>query len=84
MEGSEVKALQLEIAQLKEELASERTSHAAEKDGMNMQISKLTSELHSKNVTMATLSHQAENMDKQLRDETETFQKKNAELQVKL
>jgi hypothetical protein len=49
---------------------------------MRSEISKLTSELHEKSVSNSTLTEQSGNMERQLRNESEIFEKKSAELQV--
>jgi len=49
---------------------------------MNNQVKTLTSNLHDKQVTIATLSHQTSSLETQLREETEMYQKRTAELQV--
>ncbi|XP_033759363.1 centrosomal protein of 63 kDa-like isoform X2 [Pecten maximus] len=82
LECDEYAKFRSQISQLQEQLQQEEESHRAEVEGMNQQVANLASELHAKDVAMATLSHKASGMEKQLREDMEVTQKKTAELQV--
>ncbi|XP_060075946.1 centrosomal protein of 63 kDa-B-like [Ylistrum balloti] len=82
LETDEYSKFRSQISQLQNQLQQEQESHRAEVEGMNQQVANLASELHSKDVAMATLSHKASNMEKQIREDMEVTQKKSAELQV--
>ncbi|XP_033759366.1 centrosomal protein of 63 kDa-like isoform X4 [Pecten maximus] len=81
LECDEYAKFRSQISQLQEQLQQEEESHRAEVEGMNQQVANLASELHAKDVAMATLSHKASGMEKQLREDMEVTQKKTAELQ---
>lgn len=82
IESGEVKRLKQEVNRLKETLSTKQLSHDAELDGMRSEVTKLTSELHERNVTFSTLTDKSSTMERQLRNENEILEKKSAELQV--
>lgn len=82
IESGEVKRLKQEVNRLKESISIKQQSHDGELEGMRSEISKLTSELHEKSVSNSALTEQSGNMERQLRNESEIFEKKSAELQV--
>lgn len=77
-----MKRLKQEVNRLKESISIKQQSHDGELEGMRSEISKLTSELHEKSVSNSALTEQSGNMERQLRNESEIFEKKSAELQV--
>ena len=53
-------------------------------EGMRMEVGELTTELHQRNLAVASLSEKAGSMERQLRDEDEKLERKNAELHVSI
>ncbi|OWF49680.1 centrosomal protein of 63 kDa-like isoform X2 [Mizuhopecten yessoensis] len=82
LESDEYAKFRSQISQLQEQLQAQQESHQAEVEGMNKEVGNLASELHGKDVAMATLSQKASGMEKQMRQDMEVTQKKTAELQV--
>ncbi|XP_069378598.1 centrosomal protein of 63 kDa isoform X1 [Paralichthys olivaceus] len=70
------------ILQLREELQTTKQTHSGELDGMRKEVSKLTGELHQRNLTIASLSGSASNIEQQLRGEVKRAQQKAAELKM--
>lgn len=71
------------ILQLREELQRAKQTHSGEVEGMRMEVSKLTSELHQRDLTIATLSGSTSGIKQQLRCEVERAEQKAAELKVR-
>uniref|UniRef100_A0A1A7X3D3 Centrosomal protein 63 n=1 Tax=Iconisemion striatum TaxID=60296 RepID=A0A1A7X3D3_9TELE len=74
-----------EIKKLKEELQRTRQTHSGEAEGMKKEVSKLTSELHQRDLTIAALSGSSPSIKQQLRGEVtqvqlETLQAENQHL----
>ncbi|XP_047199262.1 centrosomal protein of 63 kDa isoform X2 [Hippoglossus stenolepis] len=70
------------ILQLREELHTTKQTHSGEVDGMRKEVSKLTGELHQRNLTIASLSGSAANIKQQLCGEVTRAQQKAAELKM--
>lgn len=68
--------------QLREDLERARQTHSGEVEGMRKEVSKLTSELHERDLAVASLSASSSSIKQQLRDEEERSEKKSAELKV--
>lgn len=68
--------------QLREDLERARQTHSGEVEGMRKEVSKLTSELHERDLAIASLSASSSSIKQQLRDEAERSEKKSAELKV--
>lgn len=68
--------------QLREDLERARQTHSGEVEGMRKEVSKLTSELHERDLAVANLSASSSSIKQQLRDEEERSEKKSAELKV--
>ncbi|XP_019935952.2 centrosomal protein of 63 kDa isoform X2 [Paralichthys olivaceus] len=71
-----------ELKKLREELQTTKQTHSGELDGMRKEVSKLTGELHQRNLTIASLSGSASNIEQQLRGEVKRAQQKAAELKM--
>lgn len=70
------------IVQLREELQRAKQTHSGEVEGMRKEVSKLTGELHQRDLTIATLSGCSSSIKQQLRGEAERAEQKATELQV--
>ncbi|MEQ2181724.1 hypothetical protein GOODEAATRI_014455, partial [Goodea atripinnis] len=77
-------AAKLQGAQLREELERARQTHSGEVEGMKREVSKLTSELHQRDLSIATLSSSSSSIKQQLRSELQRAEQKAAELKVSL
>ncbi|XP_032381976.1 centrosomal protein of 63 kDa isoform X2 [Etheostoma spectabile] len=73
-----------EIKKLREELQRARQTHSGEVEGMRKEVSKLTAELHQRDVTIATLKGSSSNVPPQLRGQVEPGEPKAAELREPL
>ncbi|XP_029001521.1 centrosomal protein of 63 kDa [Betta splendens] len=71
-----------EIKQLKEELQRAKQTHRGEVEGMRKEVSKLMSELHQRDLTVATLSGSSSSINQQLRCEVDRAEQKAAELKM--
>ncbi|KAM9849245.1 centrosomal protein of 63 kDa [Aulostomus maculatus] len=71
-----------EIKKLREELQRARQTHGGEVEGMRKEVSKLTGELHQRDLTIAKLSSSSSSVKQQLSRELERAEQKAAELQV--
>ncbi|XP_034438779.1 centrosomal protein of 63 kDa [Hippoglossus hippoglossus] len=71
-----------ELKKLREELHTTKQTHSGEVDGMRKEVSKLTGELHQRNLTIASLSGSAANIKQQLCGEVTRAQQKAAELKM--
>ena len=67
---------------MRESKAIEEKSTQSKLDGMRAEIGELTAELHQRHVAMATLHEQMASVEKRVRAEQETVDRKSAELQV--
>ncbi|XP_039666791.1 centrosomal protein of 63 kDa isoform X3 [Perca fluviatilis] len=71
-----------EMKKLREELQRARQTHSGEVEGMRKEVSKLTAELHQRDVTIATLK--ASSIPPQLRGQVERAEPKAAEIREPL
>uniref|UniRef100_A0A3Q1HVP5 Centrosomal protein 63 n=1 Tax=Acanthochromis polyacanthus TaxID=80966 RepID=A0A3Q1HVP5_9TELE len=71
-----------EMKKLREELQRARQTHSGEVEGMRKEVSKLTGELHQRDLTIASLSDASSSIKQQLRGETERAEQKAAELKM--
>ncbi|XP_035380652.1 centrosomal protein of 63 kDa isoform X2 [Electrophorus electricus] len=71
-----------EVKRLREELQRAEQTRHGELEGMRKEVSQLTSELHQRDIAMATLSGSASGMERQLRAEVERAEHREAELKV--
>lgn len=71
------------VLQLREELQRAKQTHGGEVEGMRKEVSKLTSELHQRDLAIATLSGSSSGIKQQLRCEVERAERKAAELKVR-
>ncbi|XP_076871236.1 centrosomal protein of 63 kDa isoform X2 [Brachyhypopomus gauderio] len=71
-----------EVKRLREELQRAEQTRCGEVEGMRKEVSQLTSELHQRDITIATLSGSASSMERQLRADVEKAERKAAELKV--
>ncbi|MED6235296.1 hypothetical protein ATANTOWER_022476 [Ataeniobius toweri] len=71
-----------EIIKLREELERARQTHSGEVEGMKREVSKLTSELHQRDLSISTLSSSSSSIKQQLRSEVQRAEQKAAELKV--
>ncbi|XP_026201959.1 centrosomal protein of 63 kDa isoform X2 [Anabas testudineus] len=70
------------ILKLREELQRAKQTHSGEVEGMRKEVSRLTSELHQRDLTIATLSGSSSSIKQQLRGEVERAEQKAAELKM--
>ncbi|XP_035509908.1 centrosomal protein of 63 kDa isoform X2 [Morone saxatilis] len=71
-----------EVKKLREELQRAKQTHSGEVEGMRKEVSKLTTELHQRDVTISTLSGSSSSVKQQLCSEVERAQQKAAELKM--
>uniref|UniRef100_A0A3P8U226 Centrosomal protein 63 n=1 Tax=Amphiprion percula TaxID=161767 RepID=A0A3P8U226_AMPPE len=71
-----------EMKKLREELQRARQAHSGEVEGMRKEVSRLTGELHQRDLTIASLSDSSSSIKQQLRGETERAEQKAAELKM--
>lgn len=70
------------IHQLREELQRAKQTHSGEVEGMRKEVSKLTSELHQRDLAISSLSGSSSSIRQQLHVEVERAEQKAAELKV--
>lgn len=70
--------------QLREELERARQTHSGEVEGMRREVSKLTRELHQRDLSISALSGASSGVQQQLRGEMQRAEQKAAELKVSL
>lgn len=70
------------VLQLREELHRARQTHSGELEGVRKEVSKLTTELHQRDITIAALNGSSSGIRQQLRREVERAEQRAAELQV--
>ncbi|XP_045906535.1 centrosomal protein of 63 kDa isoform X1 [Micropterus dolomieu] len=70
------------ILQLREELQRAKQTHSGEVEGMRKEVSKLTTELHQRDIAVATLNGSSSSIKQQLRDEVGRAEQKAAELKM--
>ncbi|XP_051568580.1 centrosomal protein of 63 kDa-like isoform X2 [Myxocyprinus asiaticus] len=71
-----------EIRRLREELERAEQTRCGELEGMRKEVSQLTSELHKRDITIATLTGSASSIERQLRAEVERAERRASELKV--
>lgn len=71
------------VVQLREELQRARQTHSGELDGMREEVSRLTAELHQRDVAIASLDGSSSAIRQQLRSEAAQVERKEAELNVR-
>ena len=70
------------LVQLREELQRARQTHSGEVEGMRKEVSKLTGELHQRDLTIATLSSSSSSIKQQLHGEVKRADQRGAEFKV--
>ncbi|XP_029286146.1 centrosomal protein of 63 kDa isoform X2 [Cottoperca gobio] len=71
-----------EMKKVREELLMARQTHSGEVEGMRKEVSKLTTELHQRDVTIGTLKGSSSGVRQQLRGEVERAEQKGVELKM--
>ncbi|NXV23677.1 CEP63 protein, partial [Cepphus grylle] len=71
-----------EIKKLKEQLAQAEQTHSSELEGMKREISRLTQELHQRDITIASATGSTSDLEQQLRAEIERAERKAVEHRV--
>ncbi|XP_077054971.1 centrosomal protein of 63 kDa isoform X6 [Siphateles boraxobius] len=71
-----------EIKRLREEVERAEQTRCGELEGMRKEVSQLTSELHQRDITIATLTGSASSIERQLRAEVERAERRASELKV--
>ncbi|XP_021142126.2 centrosomal protein of 63 kDa isoform X1 [Columba livia] len=71
-----------EIKKLKEQLSQAERTHSSEIEGMKMEISRLTQELHQRDITIASASGSTSDLEQRLRTEIERAERKAVEHRV--
>ncbi|KAM6198736.1 centrosomal protein of 63 kDa isoform 2-T2 [Sarcoramphus papa] len=71
-----------EIKKLKEQLAQAEQTHSSELEGMKREISRLTQELHQRDITIASASGSTSDLEQRLRTEIERAERKAVEHRV--
>lgn len=74
--------MKAEVNKLRELQLSQKDSYESEVQGLKVEISRLTKDLHDRTKTMADLSEESGQMEAQLRNEVEAQERRQAELQV--
>ncbi|KAK7466556.1 hypothetical protein BaRGS_00037340 [Batillaria attramentaria] len=80
--STEVRKLQLEVKRLQDKLSTVNESHTAELAAMRKNLAELTTELYQRNTTLASLSEKSSDLERSMRDESGTLDKRVAELKV--
>ncbi|NXJ49165.1 CEP63 protein, partial [Spizaetus tyrannus] len=71
-----------EIKKLKEQLIQAEQTHSSELEGMKREISRLTQELHQRDITIASASGSTSDLEQRLRTEIERAERKAVEHRV--
>ncbi|NXU53307.1 CEP63 protein, partial [Turnix velox] len=71
-----------EIKKLKEQLVQAEQTHSSQLEGMKREISRLTQELHQRDITIASASGSTSDLEQQLRREIERAERKAVEHRV--
>lgn len=74
--------MKAEVNKLRELQLSQKDSYESEVQGLKVEISRLTKDLHDRTKTMSDLSEESGQMEAQLRNEVEAQERRQAELQV--
>ena len=70
------------LSQREEELEQNKVAHAAEVSSIRSQLEDMSKDLQQRNVAMATLSERVTGTERQVREQDEALERKNAELHV--
>ncbi|XP_070609266.1 centrosomal protein of 63 kDa isoform X5 [Erythrolamprus reginae] len=73
-----------EIKKLKEELSYKEQSHSRELEGMRLEVTQLTRELHQREITIAASLNSSLNLEQQLKIENEKAEQKRIEYKAVL
>ncbi|XP_010282363.1 PREDICTED: centrosomal protein of 63 kDa [Phaethon lepturus] len=71
-----------EMKKLKEQLSQAEQTHSSELEGMKREISRLTQELHQRDITIASASGSTSDLEQRLRTEIERAERKAVEHRV--
>ncbi|NXI98611.1 CEP63 protein, partial [Psophia crepitans] len=71
-----------EVKKLKEQLSQAEQTHSSELEGMKREISRLTQELHQRDITIASASGSTSDLEQRLRTEIERAERKAVEHRV--
>ncbi|XP_041648038.1 centrosomal protein of 63 kDa isoform X2 [Cheilinus undulatus] len=71
-----------EMKKLREELQRAKQTHSSELEGMRKEVSKLTSELHQRDMAISTLNSSSSSIKQQLQEEVERAEQTSAELKM--
>ncbi|KAM4547629.1 centrosomal protein of 63 kDa isoform 2-T2 [Odontesthes bonariensis] len=71
-----------EMKKLREELQRARQTHSGEVEGMRKEVSKLTGELHQRDLSIATLSSSSSSIKQQLHGEVKRAEQRGTELKM--
>ncbi|XP_063264683.1 centrosomal protein of 63 kDa isoform X3 [Prinia subflava] len=71
-----------EIKKLKDQLSEAEQTHSSELEGLRREISRLTQELHQRDITIASASGSTSDLEQQLRAEIEKAERKAVEHRV--
>ncbi|NWZ68621.1 CEP63 protein, partial [Acrocephalus arundinaceus] len=71
-----------EIKKLKDQLSQAEQMHSSELEGMKREVSRLTQELHQRDITIASASGSTSDLEQQLRAEIERAERKAVEHRV--
>ncbi|XP_065926292.1 centrosomal protein of 63 kDa isoform X6 [Magallana gigas] len=82
LENGELKRVKAEVNKLRELQLSQKDSYESEVQGLKVEISRLTKDLHDRTKTMSDLSEESGQMEAQLRNDMEAQERRQAELQV--
>lgn len=74
--------MKAEVNKLRELQLSQKDSYESEVQGLKVEISRLTKDLHDRTKTMSDLSEESGQMEAQLRNDMEAQERRQAELQV--
>ncbi|NWX45028.1 CEP63 protein, partial [Steatornis caripensis] len=71
-----------EIKKLKEQLSYTEQTHSSELEGMKREVSRLTQELHQRDITIASATGSASDLEQRLRTEIERAERKAVEHRI--
>ncbi|XP_077988003.1 deuterosome assembly protein 1-like [Glandiceps talaboti] len=82
IETTEVKKLNSEITKTRDKYHSKEQFFSSEIDGMRSEISTLKTELHQRDITIASLSNEISVMERRIRENSDLEERLNNEIQV--
>ncbi|XP_033637855.1 centrosomal protein of 63 kDa-like [Asterias rubens] len=82
LEGSQVKQLKQQLNQAKELSKEQEQHYLSHLDGMRSEVAALTSDLHHRDMTLATLSHKIASAERNEREEAQKSERHQHELQI--